>query len=366
MLDRSLKGLASSIRNRPKPGDNIRQRTVRFLGLYWHVSACGGHTQIAFEHEDKCVRRGGMPKYQKPEQNRRKRGLDRSALFLIVMGIFLAWLPGRAQEEEEEEFKGVGIHIRLYGAWVTFSGGDLAEGTAGMHDRTAAGLSASGFELTMIVKESFTSGYEMGGDIVYWFTPRVGVGFGGSLARSDKGNSILFNWPGRLEDYMMNGVPELKVFSLRVGLFMSLPLNRWLTFCASAGPAWHFAEFRYTGEVQTPVYIDHIHQEAKASHWGVQGGIGLEIRMNRRLAFILAAMGRYATVSGFDGKEVTDHWEDYHSVQVYESGTLYLIEGEEYPRLDIIQGPLRGDLWARKADFDFSGLRFQAGLNFKF
>jgi hypothetical protein len=325
-----------------------------------------GHTQIEFEHEDKYVRRGRMPKYQKREQNRHRRGLDRSLLSILVLGIFLVSLPGRAQEEEEEEFKGVGIHIRLYGAWVTFSGGDLAEGTAGMCDRTTADLSACGFELREIVKESFTSGYEMGGDIVYWFTPRVGVGLGGSLARSDKENSILFNWPGRIEDYRMTGVPELKVYSVRVGLFLSLPLNRWLTFCASAGPAWHSAEWRYTGNVQTPVIIDSIHQEAKGSDWGVQGGIGLEIRMNRRLALILAALGRYAKVSGFEGKEVTDSWEGSQSLTVYENGTLYLIEGEEYPRLDVIQGPLPADIRARKAELDFSGLSLQVGLIFKF
>lgn len=307
-----------------------------------------------------------MAKYQKPEQIKRIRGLNRSVPFILVLGIFLACLPGRAQEEEEEEFRGVGIHLRLYGAWVTFSGGDLKEGIAGMYDRASADLSASGFELREKEMNPFTSGYELGGDIVYWFTPRVGVGFGGGLVRQDKWNSILFSWPGMMGEYRMTGVPQLKAYSLRAGLFLSFPLNRRLTFCASAGPSWFSVEFRYTGQVQTPVIIDSIHQEAKASHWGVQGGIGLEIRMNRRLSFILAAMGRYATISSFEGMEVTDYWENSRSVTVYESGTLYLIEGEEYPRLDVIQGPLPDDLRARKAEFDFSGLSFQAGLTFKF
>lgn len=307
-----------------------------------------------------------MRGYPEPEQNKRKKGPDRSVPFMLILGILLAYFPGRAQEEEAEEFKRVGIDLRLYGAWITFSGGDLAEGTAGMCDRSAADLSASGFELTENEKDSFTSGFEMGGDIVYWFVPRLGVGFGGSLARSDKVNSILFNWPGRLEDYRMTGVPELKVYSVRVGLFLSLPLNRRLTFCANAGPAWHSAELRYTGNVQTPVSIDSIHQEATASHWGVQGGIGLEIRLNQRLNLILSALRRYAVISGFEGKEVTDYWKDSQSVTVYESGTLYLIEGEECPRLDVIQGPLPGGIQARKARLDFSGLCLQAGLNFKF
>jgi hypothetical protein len=220
--------------------------------------------------------------------------------------------------------------------------------------------------LSEIVKKSFTSGYELGGDIVYYLTPRLGVGLGGSMVRRDKGSSILFNSPGSFGDYMMTAVPELKLFSLRLGLFLSLPLNRLFTFCAGAGPAWHSAEFRYTGSVTTPSYMDAIHQEGKASHWGVQGGIGLEIRMNRRLAFILEARGRYAKISGFEGSEVTDRLEGNQSVTRIEKGALYIIENEEYPRLDIIEGKLPGDLRGRKAEFDFSGVSLQAGLNFKF
>ena len=305
-------------------------------------------------------------KYQTPEQNRGKRGLEKSAPWVLVLGIFLMCLLGGAQEEKEEEFKGVGIHFRPYGAWVTFSGGDLAEGISGMYARASSDLSASGFELREKVMNPFTSGYEMGGEIVYWLSPLVGIGIGGSLMRRDRWNSILFRWPGMTVEYRMTGVPELKVFSFRAALFLSLPLNRMITLCASAGPAWNSAEFRYTGQVQTPLIIDSIHQEVKASHWGVQGGIGLEIRMNRRLSLILAAMGRYATVCGFEGKEVTNYWEDSRSVTVHETGTLYLIEGEELPRLAVIQGPLPDDLRARKAEFDLSGLSFQAGLTFKF
>jgi hypothetical protein len=312
------------------------------------------------------MRRGRMPKYQESAEVRRSRRLHTAVLFLLFLGVSLLYLPGRAQEEEEEEFKGVGIHLRLHGGWAMFSGGDLKKGTAGMYDRIAAGLSASGYELREQVKKSFTSGYELGGDIVYYFTPRLGVGLGGGFVRGHKSNSILFNLPGGLGDYMMTAVPELKLFSLRLGLFLSLPLNRWLTFCASAGPAWHSAEFRYTGSVTTPVYVDSIHQEGKASRWGAQGGIGLEIRMNPRLAFILEARGRYAKISGFEGSEVTDRLEGNRSVTRIEKGALYIIENEEYPRLDIIEGQLPGDLRGRKAEFDFSGVSLRAGLNFKF
>jgi hypothetical protein len=307
-----------------------------------------------------------MPKHQKAVRMTGIPGLDRTALVLFL-GLLLIYLPGRAQDEEEEEFKGVGIHVRLRGAWAMFSGGDLEKGTSGRYDRIVGELSASGFELTEKVKKSFSSGYEMGGDIAYYITPSVGVGFGGSFVGGHMESSVLFHWPGDLLDYRMTSLPELKVYSLRLGLFLSLPLNRLLTVCASAGPAWHFVEFRYTGDlIVSGGYENALHQEGKASHWGVQGALGLEIRMNRRLAFIIEAQGRYAKISGFEGKERTYQWENFETRAVDEDGTLYFIEGEDYPRLDIIQGQPAGDLQARKAVFNFSGLSLAAGLNFKF
>jgi hypothetical protein len=247
-----------------------------------------------------------------------------------------------------------------------FAGGDLETGTAGRYDRILGELSASGLEISRQVKKPFRSGYEMGGDIVYYFTPSLGAGLGGNILRGHVESSIMFNWPGSLLDYSMTSVPELKVLSLRLGLFLSLPLNHLLTFCASAGPAWYFSEFRYTGDSIVLGDEDSLHQEAKASHWGVQGSLGLEIRMNRRLAFIIEAQGRYAKISGFKGTERTFTWQGGQSKTVDEEGTLYLVEGEDYPRLDIIPGQPDNALQARKAVLDFSGLSLTAGLNFKF
>ena len=116
----------------------------------------------------------------------------------------------------------------------------------------------------------------------------------------------------------------------------------------------------------SPGDIDALSQEAKARHWGVQGGIGLEFRMNRKLGFILMAQGRYARISGFEGTEAAFLWEDQQSNTEFDNGTLYLLEEGEYPQLDIIEGSGAALLKARKAEFDFSGVSFQAGLSFKF
>lgn len=307
-----------------------------------------------------------MPRYQKSVKMRGTQGLDKSILLLLFLGLSLICLPGWAQEEEEEEFKGVGINFRLRGGAVLFGGGDLDKGTAGMFDRIIRDITAYGFVLGENERKPFSSGYELGGDLVYYFSPRIGVGVGGSLVRGHKETSVLFHAQGSPYDYRVTSNPELKVLSLRLGLFLALPLNHLLTVCASAGPAWHFAEFKHTENVPLPGSEEARHLEGKAGHWGVHGGLGLEIRMNRRLAFILEAQARYARISGFEGKERSTVWEGGLSKEFGEDGTLYFLEGEDYPRLHIIQGQPDAALQAREAVFDFSGLSLTAGLNFKF
>jgi hypothetical protein len=293
-------------------------------------------------------------------------GLNLAVALFVFLGLFLICLPGRAQDEEEEEFKGVGIHLKLRGAWVTFSGGDIDRGTAGMYDRQAAEIVSAGFELGKNGKKSFNAGYELTGDIVYYFTPRIGIGVGGGLVRGHQESSLLFHWPDSSYDYRLLGLPEIKILSLRLGLFYIIPLNRLLTICISAGPEYHFADYKYGGNFTTPYSASSLTHRAKARQLGIHGSLGLEIRMNQRLAFIIEALGRYAKISGFEGKEETYQWANNQSTTVEEHGIIFFIGGEEYPRLDIPSAGAPSGQGAREAVFDFSGVSLQAGLNFKF
>jgi hypothetical protein len=307
-----------------------------------------------------------MPKHQKALRVPRAQGLDKAILSLLVLGLLLICLPAWAQEEEEEEFKGVGIHIKLRGAWVTFLGGDIDKGTAGMYDRQVAEIVSAGFELGTNDKKPFRTGYELTGDIIYHFTPRIGIGVGGSLVRAHRQSVLLFHWPGSPYDYRMMGLPEIKILSLRLGLFYLIPLNRLLAICLSAGPEYHFADYRYSGNVTTPYSASSLTHRTKARQLGVHGGLGLEIRMNQRLAFIIEALGRYAKISGFEGREETYQWLANQSSTVEDHGTIFFIEGEEYPRLGIPSAGEPGGQGAREAVLNFSGFSLQVGLNFKF
>src|SRR3972149_2658658 len=160
-----------------------------------------------------------MPRHQKLVKVPVNRGLHKALLFFLFLGLLLISLPGWAQDEEEEEFKGVGIHLKLRGAWVTFSGGDLEKGTAGMYDQAAADIIDSGFERVSSEKNSLRSGSEFTGDIVYYFTPKLGLGIGGGWLRTRRNSIFRFGEPGAMVNYTIVGAPKMDVTSVRLGLF---------------------------------------------------------------------------------------------------------------------------------------------------
>ncbi len=287
------------------------------------------------------------------------------SLFLLL-GVLLSGLPAQEEDEEVVEFKRVGIHLKLGGGYSLLSGGDFDTGIQGMFDWGVQKIVSDGGTLGESNVQPLRSGYELGGDIVYYFAGRLGIGAGGTLARVNKTNTQLFSFGNDPHDFAMRVVPQIDILSFRLGLFYALPINRLLTVCFNVGPAYYSVDYKYTGNIQEANYTYGLSQMAKANDWGVQGGIGLEIRMNQRLGFIIEAQGRYAKISGFDGEEELYEYLGGPISKSGKNGTLYYLEEEGYPRLEIFsEAPVEG-FNSREAVFDFTGVSFRAGLNFKF
>jgi hypothetical protein len=294
-------------------------------------------------------------------------GLKTVFFLVLLLGIFLSGLP--AQDEDEEEvavFKGAGIHLRLNGGYCLYSGGDFRTGVQGMYDWAASKIVSGGFTLGQSKRSPLNSGYEFDGDIVYYFAGRLGIGFGGSLVRVNKLNEQYFRYGNDLHDYSMRMVPSLDILFFRLSVFYAIPINRLLTVVFNAGPAYYSVDYTLTLSLQEPNYKYALSQGLKAKKLGVQGGIGLEFRMNQRLGFILEAQGRYVKVSGFDGKEQLEEYLGGPISTAEKDGLLYYLEKEGFPRLEIFPEPPASGFNSREAVFDFSGVSFRAGLNFKF
>jgi hypothetical protein len=309
-----------------------------------------------------------MSERQKITEKRRRGAWDTAILLSLFLGLLLVCLPGWTQEEDEEEgeFQGLGLHIKLKGAWVAFAGGDMDKGPSGYYDRQIVEILSAGFELRKNDKNPFRNGYELSADLVYYLTPRIGLGVGGSLVRSHQESTALFHWPESTNEYRLTGLPEIRVISIRLGLFYLVPINRLLALSLSAGPEYHIADFKYSGSLTSPYYAGSLVQRADTRKLGLYGGIALEMRMNRRLAFCLEALGRYARISGFEGNEAAYEWGGGQSITTQHQGSLYYTEDGGFPHLDIPASVASGGQNARKAVFDFSGVSLRAGLNFKF
>ena len=308
-----------------------------------------------------------MPTYQTQLGRPRKAELRMVLFLFFAAGFFLFQLPGLAQEQEEGEFKGAGIHLRLRGAWTMFSGGDLKNGVQGMYDQTAAKILDMGYETVSSDEEKLNSGTEITGDVIYYFTPRLGVGLGGGWLWARRDSIFRFRPPDAVLNYMMTSSPKLDVTSVRLGVFYTLPLGRVLAVTLNAGPAYYFADFQYGKSTQIPIYVDSMILKGKANDLGLEGGIGLLIRMNRRLDFVIEAQGRLAKVSGFDGKQQL--YRVIEGVPVIDSvaeGPLSYVERDGLPRLEIFPDGSPPGLSVKDAALDLSGVSFQAGLNFKF
>jgi hypothetical protein len=292
------------------------------------------------------------------------RRLKVTVFLFLLLGILLSGLPAQEEDEEVVEFKGVGIHVRVNGGYTLLSGGDFNTGIQGMYDWGRQSIVSAGYTLGESDERPLRSGYELGGDIVYYFAGRLGIGAGGTLARVNKTNTQFFSFGPH--DFAMRVAPQIDILSFRLGLFYVLPINRLLTVCFNVGPAYYSVDYKYSGNIQEANYTYALSQRAKAKDWGVQGGIGLEIRMNQRLGFIIEAQGRYAKISGFDGEEQLYEYLGGPISKSGKNGTLYYLEEEGYPRLGIFpEAPVEG-FNSREAVFDFTGVSFRAGLNFKF
>ncbi|MGB7297564.1 MAG: hypothetical protein WBC70_18460 [Candidatus Aminicenantales bacterium] len=308
-----------------------------------------------------------MSDFRKAARRLRIPGFKTAVFLFLLLGMLLSGLPGQEEDEDEDVvFKGAGIHVRLGGGYALLSGGDFNTAIQGLYDWGAQSVVFHGYTLGKSDEQPLRSGYELGGDVVYYFAGRLGIGLGGGLTRVNKTNEQRFGYGGIPVDYSMQVVPQISILAFRLGLFYALPLNPLLTVCFNAGPAYYSVDYKLSVNIPEAAYTYAMNQKAEAGNLGVQGGIGLEIRMNQRLAFILEAQGRYAKISGFKGKEQVYEYIGGPVSSTEKNGILYYLEKEGYPRLEIFPDTPATGFNTREAVFDLSGVSFRAGLNFKF
>jgi len=212
-------------------------------------------------------------------------------------------------------------------------------------------------------------GFDFQGDILINISPKIWIGLGTGYIRSGNTSEISY--------FQIKGSHEVRISAIPVRLGISYLLlgNETFRLFLSAGTGLYFADYKYdTQPIATGEPV--LHQTAKGKGFGLHGGLGGELKLTRRMAFILETQARYAKVGGLRG--TMEYSLLPFGVHV-EKGPLYFWEslvyvGHEarfvgkYPQVYISRekpsGPYVTNV--REAKIDFSGFSLMGGIKLYF
>jgi len=265
------------------------------------------------------------------------------------------------------------VSLRLQGGWAYLSAGDINPGTQAFFDYISRPVLEGGYR-------ALHNGSEVGGDIIFDLTPRLGIGIGISSMLSSRTSRM--NLGVDPEDDNIGGDvisgPKLSTMPIRLGFYLTVPLGKKFNLHADAGASCYF-ESRYNDEwsmhfsnfnIDVETIQISTRAEKKGAPIGFQGGIGLEYKLRHNIFLYIDAAGRYVRFRGWEGSselwihELTgDSSFHEHGILYYETVPMLTLS----PRLIIVQsappdGP-GGE--PRQAVVDFSGVSLQFGIRIR-
>jgi hypothetical protein len=286
-----------------------------------------------------------------------------------------AQMPEPGPVESYGSFFGLKVTLQVKGGWNTFSGGDLERGLGGVYDYAADIIAQSAVPILQNERRKNRAGLEFGGDLIYCITPRFGIGVGVSKINTENQSVLRFEINSLGYDTLRIR-PEIKISVLRLGLFYAYPFAGRLGILFHGGPALYSAKYDFSMGITSGAYgLAAVwygflpmaqYQEAEAKKMGLEGGVGFEFNANPFVAFFVEALGRYARIDAFEGKEEAALYQNFLYQVVKSQGPVYFVPIGKYELLDVI--PPEGIVGeaARKATLDVSGFSFSAGLKIRF
>jgi len=212
-------------------------------------------------------------------------------------------------------------------------------------------------------------GFDFQEDILINMSPKIWIGLGTGYIRSGNTSEISY--------FQIKGSHKVRISAIPVRLGISYLLlgNETVRLFLNAGAGLYFADYKYDKQ---PIGAGEmvLHQTANGKGFGFHGGLGGELKLTRRMAFILETQARYAKIGGLRG--TMERPIPPFGVHV-EKGPLYFWEdivyrGDEwqfvgkYPQVYIRQekpsGPYVTNV--REAKIDFSGFCFTGGIKLYF
>lgn len=269
------------------------------------------------------------------------------------------------EEEEMEEYHGLGLTIKISGGWNYFLGGDIHRGTRAMFDQRGELISSQGYTTEYRKKSPCRSSLGLTTEAIYHLSPRIGVGVRASVSHAAHPNELKF-YKVQFFPYLFWTDIDLRIVSFMVEFHYVISIHRRLGVFFNIGPELHLVSYQYAFNFTRISVHEEVNQKAKAKGVGGSANLGLELRLNPRVAVILELSGRFAEITNFKGKGALYYLENGLVSTSEANGYLYYSDSAEQPGLSILTEEASAGKALRRAVLDFSGVGLSAGMSFRF
>jgi len=262
-----------------------------------------------------------------------------------------------------------GVAIKLFGGYNYMNGGDVKDGQKGILDYYTELYPLYGYTAHQEYKP-LRDAWDVGGDLIFYFTPNIGIGLGAGYIQSFTGASTLNLTRPLTPTTDFTSTPKVSAIPIRASLYIAIPLGTGASLTLHGGAAYYLAKMQYVLRAATGSYWEQLEFKADGKGIGFHGGIGLEVDLSSNFSFIVEGAGRLANIGGFSGTNVSTASVGPSDS---ESGTLYFFKYNYGAfgtfswiniRDTVPSGPAYSDI--REAKVDFSGFSARTGLIFRF
>jgi opacity protein-like surface antigen len=262
-----------------------------------------------------------------------------------------------------------GFAVKLFGGYNYMNGGDVKDGQKGILDYYTEFFPLLGYTAHQEYKP-LRDAWDVGGDIIFYFTPNIGIGLGAGYIQSFTGASTLALTRPLTTTIDFTSTPKVSAIPIRASLYVAIPLGTGASLTLHGGAAYYLAKMQYVLKAAAGTDWEQVEIKADGKGIGFHAGIGLEVDLSSNLSFVVEGTGRLANIDGFTG---TNMMTSSGGGSVSESGTLYFYKynygvlgtfSEIDLRDTVPSGPAYSDI--REAKVDFSGFSARTGLILRF
>lgn len=268
--------------------------------------------------------------------------------------------------------------ITLSGGFGRAAGGDLTASIKGTSDYRRDVYGASG----SLVPSHLGMNFNL--EFMYHFTPNFGLGMGfGFFQTSKSSGPSTFNisTPDQISLASVYSItPKVSAVPITLNFHYFLPVGSKLNFDLQAGFGYYVTvlDFRSKDALKLTYFgsslswtEDFTFQSTRGGV-GVQAGVGFELEVAPRVALVLNAFGRYASISGFKGSYT---YKESGDTTANENGSGYTfwffdekLDSKTYSQYDFFgeKPDWEGISNVREGKIDLTGFGATLGLRIKF